>query len=524
MKPFIRLIRPALVVCVVIASPVLAQSPQSPPVLSDRPDADPQPVDARLGAVFESRAAGIAFRGPADCKETRRSGAGDELVQYTNDQKKWLLRVARSQFGQPLPLTDHKDEKGKSQSGLLAVMVDRLKLDKPGAEILRDDILTIGDAGMGMIAARYNLGTETFLHQQALVRASDRSYFVFTLTSPAPRSGDVSQDRGVQEAVAAFNAVLDSIRLIDQTELRQDQDQRLYRTRALFLNVNETRLRNELVAQQWLRLMRDGKDIGYMYVVEETSADLPRKRAGAGARKPVADQGVLIGMRSRTRPDAGIQVDAESWMWMSFDRRHEKWSTIASIASGDKRDLVSEFGASDREISRVLEKGARGGEVRSDGSVDANQPPVRSEETYALSVTHFSKSATAQPIKRELPVFYLPQAMGHLLPRLLPRFEQKGYMFATYVTDLREVMARYIDVGREQEVTLDGQRVAAIPIRDRIGFEGSVTTHYVSPDGKYLGSLNADSGITILPTDAATLVRLWKDANLTRPADVDEKK
>ena len=39
-------------------------------------------------------------------------------------------------------------------------------------------------------------------------------------------------------------------------------------------------------------------------------------------------------------------------------------------------------------------------------------------------------------------------------------------------------------------------------------------------DGKYLGSKNADTGITILPSDEATLLGIWKDAELTRPADV----
>jgi len=41
--------------------------------------------------------------------------------------------------------------------------------------------------------------------------------------------------------------------------------------------------------------------------------------------------------------------------------------------------------------------------------------------------------------------------------------------------------------------------------------------HYVSLEGKYLGSVNHDSKITILPTDAATLQKMWQNADLTRP-------
>ena len=61
----------------------------------------------------------------------------------------------------------------------------------------------------------------------------------------------------------------------------------------------------------------------------------------------------------------------------------------------------------------------------------------------------------------------------------------------------------------------------AIPIRDRLGLEGSVTTHYITPEGDYLGSINPDSKIVIVPTDAPTLQKMWKDVNLTRPSDVE---
>jgi hypothetical protein len=139
-----------------------------------------------------------------------------------------------------------------------------------------------------------------------------------------------------------------------------------------------------------------------------------------------------------------------------------------------------------------------------------------------LNVTHVSKQATAEPVQRTLPVFYIPQALGHLLPRLLPLFEQKGYMFASYVSENREVMSRYVDVEREEQVNLGGKTLRAIPIRDRIGLEGAVTTHYMSPDGAYLGSVNEETKITILPTDRATLLSIWKDADLSRPGDLEE--
>ena len=517
-----------LVLCLVGAalSPLARAQDAAGPgsVLEGRPDAEPGAEDragaVRLGDVFESQSAGIAFCAPADCRKLRRAG-GDEIVQYVHEQKKWNLRVHRIQFGEPMPVAARKDPRTeKVEPGLLELTLEQFKIDKPGAEVLRDEVVPMNDALVGLIAARYSVGFDTFLHQQALVSQSDRTYAIFTMTSPAPRGGDVTADAAVREAVQTFNAVLDSVRVLDQSHIREEQQQRLYRTRSLFLNVTEHRLRNALIKEQWLRMLdKDGRDVGYMYVVEEVASDLPKKRA---AKKPSRAEGVRIGIRSRTLPEPGVQVDAEQWMWMAFDKRHEQWSAAARIKQGVNETYVSEFGVSDHQERRALNEKARPGALRPDGSKDLNQPPMSVEEFYVLNVTHVSKQATAEPVRRELPVFYIPQALGHLLPRLLPRFEQKGYMFASYVSDNREVMSRYVDVAREEEVTLGGHNVRAIPILERIGLEGAVTTHYVSSDGAYLGSVNGETNVTILPTDRATLQGIWKDADLSRPGDLEE--
>ena len=504
-----------------------AQSGDPPPVLEGRPDADPTQTGASgagLGAVFESQSAGIAFRAPADCKPIRRPGA-DEIVQFVNDAKKWHLRVHRIQFGNPMPVATRLDPQTKKPvPGLLDMSLDQFKVDKPGAEVLREEVIPLGgDTVVGMITARYNEGLETFLHQQALLRQSDRTYAIFTMTSPAPRGGageEIAQDPRVRDAVETFNAVVDSVHVIDQSHIREEQQQRLYRTRALFLNVTENRLRNALIKEQWLRMIdAKGRDVGYMYVVEEVAPDLPKKKA---PKKPSRAEGVRIGVRLRTLPEAGVQADAEQWMWMAFDKRHEQWSGAATVKKGTVETYVSEFGVSDHQERRALDKKARPGELRPDGSKDINQPAVNVDEFYVLSVTHISKTATAEPVRRELPVFYIPQALGHLLPRLLPLFEQKGYMFASYESENREVMSRYVDVGREEQVQLGGKALRAIPIRDRIGLEGAVTTHYMSPEGVFLGSVNEETKITYLPTDRATLMNIWKDADLSRPGDVDD--
>jgi hypothetical protein len=73
----------------------------------------------------------------------------------------------------------------------------------------------------------------------------------------------------------------------------------------------------------------------------------------------------------------------------------------------------------------------------------------------------------------------------------------------------------------EQKVQFAGQSVRAVPIQDRLGLDGSVTVHYISPEGAYLGSENKDQKLVVLPTDAVTLSNIWKGVDLTKPGAVE---
>ncbi|MDW8262609.1 MAG: hypothetical protein RMJ35_08790, partial [Phycisphaerales bacterium] len=383
------------------------------------------------------------------------------------------------------------------------------------------DFINVGEVEVGMIATRSTVGMETRLTQRALVRASDLLYFNFSLVSPAPRKGRVEDDPECRRVVDLFGRIIDTVSLIDQERIKEEQAQRLYRTRLLLMRFNETNLRNALVPEQWWRLQRDGKDIGYSYVVEEVASDLPRRGMATGPDPK--GNGVRVGVRSRAYPEPGVQVDTETWIYVSFDRRNEVWSNIGVISGPDgKKEEFGEFGFADREIKRVLDPQGEPGEQRPDGSFDAGQPPLRVADRYTLSVTRTGHGARP-PREIDLPPFYLPQALNHLLCRLVDLNEPKTFLFASWISDRGEVMKRYIDVGAETTVTLDGKKLRAIPIRDRVGYEGSPTVHYMSPDRRYLGAVNEESRITILASDKATLERIWKNADLTRPGVVERK-
>ena len=489
--------------------------------------ADDDDAARLLGSSFSSDAAGISFRIPAGFNRAITAST-DEVGRYLSPDQTRIFSVRKLTLDQPAPLTTDRDA-GRVSVGMLETVAGELARDE-GFQKLRQDLVNLNGADAGLLAVLHAAGTKMLLTQVAVVRAADTLYYVMSYTSPAPSADAdaMANDPAVRRDVATFSAVSGSVHLLDGTSLRLDQDARLFRTRTLFVNLTPARLKAALVPEQWLRLVKDGKDIGYSYEVEETGYGLPKKgeRDEAGAPQ---DEGLRVGVRSRTRPEAGLQVDTETWQWATYDRKRELWSSIALVnragekgggkgGPAQKPTYTSEIGTMlwrDKPVAVPLLEGGKSGQMQ---VVD----------DHALKVIRSSASTTSPPIDRPLPPFYLPQVYGSLLPRLVAGpaggpttgSREKSYLFASFVTDNGEVMTRYVDVKPEREVTIDGKAVRAIPVEDKIGLDGSITTHYISPDGTYLGSINPDSKIEILPTDQASLAKRWGDANLTRPGAV----
>jgi len=481
--------------------------------LKGRPDAEPttQPV---LGLPFTSQAAGISLRPPAGVKSITRAG-GESIVEFVNNEKKISLKVTRTALSKPLKLTIPADApgptiNGEKDKGLLEITVDQLVRSLPNSKVLRQDVMPLADHNAGIILLRGTVGVQPQLIQQAIIQVNEQLYYNIIYATPG-QPFDAPVDKPDATELAAtnmFRAVLDSVQILDQEKLRIDQEDRLFRTRSLFVNWNEAKLRSVLMAEQWLRVQRDGKDIGYSYIVEETETR-------------GTTPGVKIGIRARTVPEAGRQVDGETWYHVSFDRKIENWSSIALFTGGDEKYYSTEFGSSVQRRKPVVDHNEVAAEKREKGE----NVGVKMVDIYSLTVHRVAKKTTKPEIERELPPFYLAQGLGHLMPRLMPIKEPQKYLFASYSSADEEVKLRYVDVGAETSVRLGGAKLQAVPITDRFGYDGTPTIHYLDlAGGKYLGSvttfLNEDgvsSTVTVLPSDKATLQGIWTNATLTRP-------
>jgi hypothetical protein len=492
-----------------------------------------------LGEEYRSPANGIALRPPSECSQIITSDPS-QVVEFDDPANHWALRVRRISFAHPVPLEDYKDQFGQDRDGFLRTTAKQLK-EQQLAEVVTQDIIHVGPHGQTAVGILVLRRAEDFQHrlvQQAMVQANDQLYYVIELDTPARVDADTgAEDPGERHAADAFNQVIDSVELLDRAAIFRDQAERLIRFRGLLANWTPSFLASRLLPEQFFRLVRDGKDIGYTYEIDEID-----DKSGSVAGTAV----IKISVRSESEPTEGTDIQAQSRLQVTVDRKHENWMSLAvviappaqaSAGSPPNVSQLSELGVSDQKLRPVplvlpgagLDAGAAAADA------DAIQPGVRMKESWRLTVIR--KGGDAKEFKQDFPRFeqdvpsyYIPQALSYLLPRLVPWKEPKTYLCAVYVPDgdhgQPAVMMRYLDVLPAAEVTLDGQKIVAVPVKDRIGLEGVATTHYLNPDdGSYLGSVTTTTQgqdqvpttAVVLPTDAATLRRIWPHCILTRP-------
>jgi len=396
-----------------------------------------------------------------------------------------------------------------------------------------------------------NAAQQRKLMLEAIVEAPNgkhRLFYFLDLIADA-RAADADPnavDPGETRAYDAFMRMVDSVRLLDLEKVVADQDARLFNTRQLFLDwsgMHGQKILDALVKEQWLRIIKDGKDIGYSYSTEEL--DQQPGNPGAATAKPDPDQYTLrLATRTRLFPTPETRWDLGSWLHTSMDRKDEIWVTVARGVNS-KGQVISEqqqFGGSREITSPQAELPKERPGPAGFGDVQRPLPSIRTTRVLRVSTT--VNKIELPDFEQAVAVFYVPQAISSILPRLVPP-QPKTYMFATFVpTPWLEtsqsngggkVMSRYIDVLPMQDVTLNGQNLRGVPVTDRIGRNGVLTTNYLSPDGKrFLGSTctynetdaegnEKPTTIVTVPCDAQTLQRIWPHPDFGVPQEMPRK-
>ena len=526
-----------------LAPPAVGRAPQDGKADGQMPAARIPPAAGEAGQadqprLYSSTEDGVEVLLPPGEPAAAESDDVNVLAVVVNKERNWRFELIRLPLEQPLALKPEELPEGGRRPGLFSLIVDRAQADLNG-HLLRQDITPLGSADGATYAMYYQVGRVGQLRQAALLRATDTLYFQIRMTSTAPAdavpegtlpkpgevnaalAGALAQDPEVRAAVAAFRASMESFKLLDQTALRQDQDERLLRTRAMFLNLTKSALLAAAEPEQYWRIVKDGKDVGYSYVVEEPARDIPadpRQREqvdAAGAR------GVRVGVRTRLRRGEGW-LDRQTWLYAGLESddpdaqvngfkveefRERNWYSVDGQRKADNLVVGTMRGRRVPQKVRIPRPGGLGFQDAMD-LVDARK----------LDVTFVVNGQQAEPLARQLPAWYLPAAVDHLLPRIVARWGEKTYLVAVYNPEKREVFQQYVDVGPLAQETVNGQRRTVRAVTTRMGLGGKPVRHFVDPETyAWLGSVDEGAGVSVWPTDRQTLQQIWSNPELTAP-------
>ena len=473
-----------------------------------------------------------------------QSGDPETLATVVNPDTGWRFELRKVSLNTPAQLRTIELNTGGQRVGLLDMLAQDTVSKLEEANELRRSMIPLGDADAGLFIIHHLNGQLAFLQQMALIQATPRLYYQLSLLSPAPKDVDkLSEDENTAKAIEAFQSAIDSFSTVDQTALLEDQQRRLVETRALFVNLTSPgRIGRATMPEQWLRLRKDGKEIGYVQRLEQPADSLPNleSREKAQPGDPTTSDGVRIGQRTVFRTDGG-DVRRLSWSFSTNDMARSdfrEWSLLEDPNA--QEDVNNPLNQGPAPVTQALMVGQVRERYVPQRTANPAFPAVEREEfvsrrrlTVTLSVDGLPQS---DQTVQELPVFYVPQAIELMLPKLVAPWGEKEYMVAVYAPQKREVWSQYIDVsgarelpvpdGSAEQVTRENRVVITVKIK--LGVSGDVTTHYIDAESyHWLGSVNEDTGIEVLPTNLETLQKLWQgsveDEDMVENAESQEE-
>ena len=267
------------------------------------------------------------------------------------------------------------------------------------------------------------------------------------------------------QARPAFEAMLASLEIQDPKEINQARTEQINRGESWRQKLTTQQLHDAIEPNQWLRIIENGEDIGYMRIKEH-------------AVNQMGHSGIRIDVQTRINVN-NRAVDSIANFFASDNGEHEVWSvrtTLRPLHAANKKTSGPQ-----KNTTSWAETG-----VRSKDRITVNQ-----ETPTGIKDHHWERPSQG----------YLTQVELMMIERVLGDNTPDGEMgFYAYSPSTQQIVYRTVGI----QINPDGTRV----VRSRPSPEQNKQISHYSSDGK-LTKRQLPDGHLVVPTTTRELSAKW---------------
>ncbi len=397
-------------------------------------------------ARWSEQAHGMSLTPPPGAAEGESVGDGALVRFLIQDSAKISVFIRRTTT--PLNLKAVKDK-----------ALREFSFAYPSAVAMAQDTQPISPAGrqgIGLYMLAPDDQSGDWVFAQVFMLIDQTTLAIFQLECGAD-SFDSSQ--------SAFADMIDSVDLADPAELDRVRSKRLTAGQAWLDSLTTEQIKQAAVPERWMRILRDGKDIGYLRVRQTDEAEH-------------VPPGIGVSVRSRII-DGNNTYDTEGTFFEADDRSVEFWTITTTLRS-------EQTGVRDPDAPSLPNTQS----WRQTGLRDGDRIEVSQESPGSIKKLPWTKPPTA----------YLSQVDLFALPALLPRDQPAVLAFYAFNRNAHKLSLRTL---RIEPMPEGGYHVFDRPTPDSAEQVATYDRY-----GKLLECVMPD-GQTFIATTPREIRRLW---------------
>ncbi len=302
---------------------------------------------------------------------------------------------------------------------LMAKMVGQVGMDHPSAEILEQKPTKMLDKPAGAIYVRIpDSKRGPWILGQTFALIQDNTYVLLEFETMPTH---------LQMTTAIFEAIVASMKIEDPKKIDQDRIDMIEGGVAWRANVRNLDLQQAIVAQQWLRILLNNSEVGYMHVAQRTGRQMDAN-------------GICVNVDAHMEYAKKV-FESTSQFFVSDDDTMEVWS----IKTSSYPQVARGMAPNPLSTSTITETGIRS---KTKITVNRDTGAARKEYNWDLALPReFLPNDQVQHLEKN----YLSQVELWLIPHLLPIKDPRPYGFYAYYSNAHKLAFRTVRVEAQSD-------------------------------------------------------------------------